>query len=354
MSMSRLYFLDGLRGLAALMVLFSHINVNFLQHTTKEFDVRFLHFFSDGQFAVILFFILSGFSLSIRYVNNLNAYGLRYLFAKIISRYFRLMIPIVVICVIAYILVINQLFFNLEAARHSPILSDWLGSFYNFSPSIEGLMKFSLFDVFLSYNKLTSYNSSLWTMTYEFLGSIMIFFIFYILKYIKYKKIFITFTFTFTFLSFPIYSCFILGMIMAYYQINYKIYNFRYFGFLFLSIIIYINSEFPFIIYQYSILMAFLLIFTVSNSSILKTFLSNEFFRTLGRISFSLYLVHLLIICSFSSFFFINQISLFSNLINSILIFSTTCILSIAFAFLLTPIDQYAIRFSDKIMKGII
>ncbi|WP_019915138.1 acyltransferase family protein [Paenibacillus sp. HW567] len=79
MSDSKLLYLNGLRGVAALVVVFSHYTLSFFPalHTGNTSDVYNsfelfvsgspLNVFYNGSFAVFIFFILSGFVLSYKY-----------------------------------------------------------------------------------------------------------------------------------------------------------------------------------------------------------------------------------------------------------------------------------------------
>jgi hypothetical protein len=63
-SAARVVFLDGVRGWASLMVVLSHLLPCFLAITTPAYRHWYLTFVSDGNFAVYIFFVLSGFALS--------------------------------------------------------------------------------------------------------------------------------------------------------------------------------------------------------------------------------------------------------------------------------------------------
>lgn len=70
----RINYLDSLRGIAALMVVIYHANCwldftkdKFIQSTTPS---HILNIFFSGNTAVALFFVLSGFVLSLKYVNK--------------------------------------------------------------------------------------------------------------------------------------------------------------------------------------------------------------------------------------------------------------------------------------------
>ena len=68
----RLRFLDGLRGWAAVVVLLHHVFIDglpangFMADRTLWAKV----FFVNGTLAVCVFFVISGFSLSIRYLDR--------------------------------------------------------------------------------------------------------------------------------------------------------------------------------------------------------------------------------------------------------------------------------------------
>lgn len=114
--MNRISQLDSLRGLAALTVLFGHY-LNVLPQIildTKSLDgyqginlIKYtpLHIFWAGYAAVILFFVLSGFVLSLPFYRENNKFS--YL-TFMIKRFFRIYVPYIVsvfIAVLAAILI---------------------------------------------------------------------------------------------------------------------------------------------------------------------------------------------------------------------------------------------------------
>jgi peptidoglycan/LPS O-acetylase OafA/YrhL len=164
----RFQFLDGMRGWAAVVVLLHHVFVDGLPANDVMADKTLWAkiFYLNGTFAVCLFFVISGFSLSIGYLRTGDERGLARMAA---GRYFRLALPIFVICAITYAL----LLFNIippGTLRPSP-----LDLFGTFTPTIEGLLGFSLVNAFVSHSSAENYNPPLWTMYYEFLGSFMVF-----------------------------------------------------------------------------------------------------------------------------------------------------------------------------------
>src|SRR5262245_25877272 len=164
----RFGFLDGLRGWAAVIVLFHHVFVDGLPANDFMADRLFWAriFLMNGTFAVCLFFVISGFSLSISYLRVGDDRGLARMAA---GRYVRLALPIFAICAITYLLLVLNII-PPAGQRPSP-----LDVFATFTPTVKGLLTFSLFGTFVSQSTAESYNPPLWTMFYEFLGSFMVF-----------------------------------------------------------------------------------------------------------------------------------------------------------------------------------
>src|SRR5262245_18101207 len=99
----RFLFLDGLRGWAAVVVLFHHVFVDGLPANDVMADKTLWAkiFLMNGTFAVCLFFVISGFSLSIRFLQTGDERDLARMAA---GRYLRLALPIFVICAVTYAL----------------------------------------------------------------------------------------------------------------------------------------------------------------------------------------------------------------------------------------------------------
>jgi peptidoglycan/LPS O-acetylase OafA/YrhL len=374
----RVYFLDGIRGWASFAVLLSHIIMCFLVLTTpllkydrerfmadissgEYLDILcgiFIKFITDGHLAVLIFFVLSGYALSVGQLNLEK----RKLAIAITSRYFRLMIPIFITSLIAYILLKLDLMYNLEVATTPEKSSDWLGTFYKFDASIKDVIKFSFYDVFFKYDVEKTYNSSLWTMPIEIIGSIMIYTylgIFRATEKINWKVI-LPLTFA-LFIFKPLYSCFLIGYIIA--EINKKYDDNDYLFFFkkninneIFFILIFLTSAILSTCYRdndcVTCLFASCIVFSVSFSKNLKLFFSNRLSNYLGRISFPLYLIQIPIICSLSSFLFLKLPTLgfnvfASNIINLFL----TIVVSLISATLLLPIETISIKYSKKIGK---
>ena len=155
---TRFRFLDGLRGWAAVVVLLHHLFVDGLPANSFMADRALWAkvFFLNGTLAVSVFFVISGFSLSIRYLETGDGRALGRIAA---GRYLRLALPIFAICAVTYVLLVLGLI-PPAAPRPSP-----LDQFLSFSPTIDGLLSFALLKVFVAYSGAESYDPPLWTMT---------------------------------------------------------------------------------------------------------------------------------------------------------------------------------------------
>ena len=125
----RIEFLDSIRGLAALFVLFSHTfsAFNWPASLIAKAHWPFISIFSSGVEAVAMFFILSGYVLSKPYVET--GYATRRIFLP--TFYLRRLIRIWPPWFFAFIISIfakNLLFFH---PATQPAVSKWLEGFWN-------------------------------------------------------------------------------------------------------------------------------------------------------------------------------------------------------------------------------
>lgn len=175
-------YLDGLRGLAAFIVVVSHFLIGFYPsfhtgnidtlRTNSGIEILFaktpLNLIYGGNVSVCIFFILSAYVLTYRFFRDNNE---NIIISSLVRRYLRLMPPVLFSITVAYCLMKLGLFYNVEASKVT--LSDWwLGSFYNFEPNFYEMIKQGLYGVFLEHSY--TYNSVLWTMYYEFYGSLIV------------------------------------------------------------------------------------------------------------------------------------------------------------------------------------
>ena len=372
---TRINYLDGIRGWASLAVLLSHIlmcflvlSTPFLQYneariakdisTYNYIDIIIgviLRFITDGHLAVLIFFVLSGYALS---AGNLNLHR-RNLALAATARYFRLMIPILFTSLIAYLLCKFNLMFNAEVATTPERSSNWLGTFYKFEPNIKDAIKFSLFDVFFRYDSSKTYNSSLWTIPIEILGSFMIYS--YLGIFRSTEKIHIKLAAMIAIALFainPLLFCFFAGYLISELNNNKSYGEFiwrpiqRWGNLISLAMFLacaFLSTFFRDNDFRTSIF-ASGIVLSISLSPTLKTFFQNKYSIFLGKISFPLYLIQIPIICSWSSYLYLKLPALgFSITTSNLINFISTIILAMVSAFILLPIEKISVRHSKKI-----
>jgi peptidoglycan/LPS O-acetylase OafA/YrhL len=172
--------LEGLRGVAALIVVIYHFMIAFypniafgansLQHMRFEDNLYGspLSVFLSGGFAVGIFFVLSGFVLSIGFFQTKDESIVKKLASK---RYLRLMLPALASVIISFILLSLNFDANRDpsvAITQSGVAGEW-----NFALNFFDALRQGTFGIF--FESVRYYNPVLWTMTYEFIGSFIVF-----------------------------------------------------------------------------------------------------------------------------------------------------------------------------------
>lgn len=322
----KLQFIEGIRGFAALIVIFQHLVLMFYP-TLYTGTVERSHFldpamehqiaisplsiFYNGNFAVCLFFVLSGFVLSYNYFQTNNS---RLLLEASIKRYFRLLIPIAfsIVFTIVLIAIFRPNTIYLEKFTYG---GDWLKGLFSEKPTFFGVLYNMFIDVFVTGNN--KYNPVLWTMGIEFLGSVLLFAVLMLSHSVRKKGIVLLAMALFlTFSGYYFYSAFFLGALISFgfvqktdeqkpkIWLNIVLLVFGlYFGsyptsWQYLKESIYLPLQFFEIsLMNFSLVLgSALLIFLASRSQIFQKVFSLAIFRFLGKISFSSYLIHLVIV----------------------------------------------------------
>ena len=91
-----------------------------------------------------------------------------------VARYPRLTLPILASCSLAYLLLAAGLMSNIPASVAAGT-ENWLGCHYRCPPSLPAMLEFSLYDVYLPGDNARSWNSVLWIMPIEIGGSFMVY-----------------------------------------------------------------------------------------------------------------------------------------------------------------------------------
>ncbi|MCW0233734.1 MAG: acyltransferase [Ferrovibrio sp.] len=176
--MRRILYLDGLRGWAALFVLFHHLLLTFApdgKETALHASpvVAPLGFLTDGPLAVAVFFILSGIVLTAA-VTAAQEKGLQLsLPALLLKRWLRLGLPI---CA-AGLLVLTLFVLNLDRsiaigwASESSFMREFFPPGYAPTPAL--ILREAFLSAFIG--PTPPHDPVLWTIRIEFAGSILIF-----------------------------------------------------------------------------------------------------------------------------------------------------------------------------------
>lgn len=312
----KLNYLEGLRGLSCMVVIFDHCVNEFMpsfrhmgsQGVTGWFKdviaMSPLNIIYSGLTPVFIFFVLSGYVLSYKFHETGNV---KYAFSGAIKRYFRLAGPVLGSMLFLYIVYRVSMAFGADGS----------------TLSLFDVFKESFIQVFFVGGSL--HNGPLWTMKTELIGSILVFALMLITNSSKWRA--------FTYLVSMVYFydsnflLFIFGMFLC------DVYTTGYLkGFVetqnkkilipLLLISLYFIS-YPTVrnhvevagIYRllnidihggegarfrlWHVTGVMLLFYCITNLSFLKEFFSKSFCLTLGRLSFSVYVLHYPVIIFF-------------------------------------------------------
>jgi peptidoglycan/LPS O-acetylase OafA/YrhL len=158
MADNRFYELDSLRGIAAMTVVFHHffmILPNIADNGKSLWLLKYtpLHLFWSGHEAVIFFFLLSGFVLSLQFFGKKVYYP-----GFIIKRICRIYIPYIAAVIIA--IICSQIFYK----GLNPALSSWFNSVWTTKPTA-GLVANHF--AFITNFDNGVFNPVLWSLVHE-------------------------------------------------------------------------------------------------------------------------------------------------------------------------------------------
>lgn len=182
MSSKRLDTLEGLRGLAAIVVMFRHCVLGFLPQLSGIFPNfprsealtgKPFFFALNGTGAVAFFFVLSGFVLSRSAFQTDSPVPI---LRGILKRWPRLALPATIATLFSWLLFRFDLYHYEQAGAISG--STWLKHFaYSANPPVNGTFSDAIGQgaIFTFVRGDATYDTSLWTMKYEFFGSFAVF-----------------------------------------------------------------------------------------------------------------------------------------------------------------------------------
>ncbi|MGJ5036966.1 acyltransferase family protein [Bradyrhizobium sp. HKCCYLR1023] len=284
-------YLDGLRGVAAVVV--------FIGHLLLSLFGAFWIF--NGRAAVCVFFVLSGYVLA-----DMIARSRMSLPAQVLRRYVRLAGPMLLTSAFAWGLLAVGAYRNAEAAAVTG--SQWLALWYQFEPSFTTMVWEAVYGAFIT--GTSAYNSNLWTMRPELIGSVFVFVIgsfsmtriwraiFYIALAIWFWSDYLMlFSVGALFFDFNSELCRLMRSTVL------RVVSLVAGLFFFIATERILNRlNFPHVdMMKWQMLSAVLIVAVVLTWPLVQRLIGGALGRTLGRISFTLYLIHLPIICSMTS-----------------------------------------------------
>ena len=330
----RISYLDGLRGVLAVIVFLHHFfyiyfpelifggdYASFSNSGTfgalKVFALTPISILYNPGFAIHFFFLLSGYVQTKGYYQSGEAAGIQ---RSLLKRYFRLALPTLVVVVLVFCAHKFQ-FIHKEQVAANVLNADWLKSMLPNTLNFSQLFKEGLFSCFVHNSR---YYQVLWTMPTELANSFLVLLLALAFNKLKHQTILtVSLLLVQFFVLQEYYSiAFVSGMLIARLQVQ----DIR-FGVLFsktwvkaLCVVLglYFGS-YPFTGYQgavansiyapisffetyphiisYFLGSTFLFLFLL-HAPLLQKLLSRKLFLFYGRISFMLYLLHFLLLLS--------------------------------------------------------
>jgi len=356
-----LEWLNGLRGIAALQVVLLHFfayfypafagtgtNGRYAEAGTSFYQSPFF-FLLDGYTAVHLFFIMSGFVLAMAFENDQRSFA-----GKIVKRSIRLALPTAMATLLSYSLfaaapTLSQLTYQITH-------SDWQNDIFHLKLDTVRMAKEILIsNIFVGYQGIsilkttpiadllqplaTSGNAPTWSLHIEFWGSMLLLALSSAKKSLP-KKYYIVMTLILILTAgTSFYILFLAGFLS--YQFRNQLSEKKYFGaaliaagILFpyfipkesLEILFEISSKTPFLHSEHPTelirtLSASIIFLGILQSGQAKRTLELKSFRWLGKISFSLYLVHFSLLFTLGAFVMLSSFPFIGYIPSSIITF---------------------------------
>jgi peptidoglycan/LPS O-acetylase OafA/YrhL len=334
-----LSYLDGLRGLAAGVVVLHHF-AGFFYPTLLSGDAYSAHLgggvevalasspasiLLGGNFAVCLFFVLSGLVLSEKFWRTRQWEVLR---SQACRRYVRLMLPVTFAALVALVLWVAGAYYNTEVAEIT--LAKHFGEYWAELPGWKQIVHDLVVGIPLGGE--SSYNPVFWTLSIELFGSFVVFTLLALFGSLRHRDW--VYSVAIAFLSVSELNFYYAGFILGVW-INDRRHNAALFeqapkswvGTLLLLAGVFFGSYptaelipvedtiYGFLqpqwlgneraIQVWHLMGAACLLLAVFALPALQRVLSTRWLRGLGAVSFSLYLLHFLVLGSFSSAVFL-------------------------------------------------
>jgi peptidoglycan/LPS O-acetylase OafA/YrhL len=376
--MHKIKYLEGLRGVAALIVVFAHLKLAYFQVEFKQWEItvnqlpiftvlkksifELTKFLLDANLAVWIFWMLSSYVISILFFKKNEDYD-KIIVGYFSKRYLRLLIPVLASVLFAYTLLQVGYIYNKPLSSIGEF--HWLNEFYSFAPNFLHALRSALYDTFFNYQAHTTYNSVLWSIQSEFLGSLFTFAIFGIIRHNKRRFL------LYGLIALVVYKLclfwlfiFIVGHVLCDYdfsdttnkyilwlkKVEERIHKH--------SLLVLICSVILFVFGRliltklhlradtHSLYLSIFIVYCCCRNSYLRKLFSSKIPMWLGYISFGLYLLHFPIICSLGSYLILENYSFNGKIIGALVALSVSLILSVPFT---KYIDKKGVKLANRV-----
>ena len=343
MQTQKLWHLEAARGIASVCVVLHHFTVGFcpaIRNPVSEGGVKFTPLFVllNGEAAVLFFFLLSGFVLARRFY---IAPSILDLCKSVLKRLPRLALPASISILMGYLILKFFPPYYVEAAAINGSL--WLKTFaaaqlpIPFEPSLWDALTQSI-SVFLKPWNFY-YNSNLWTMYFEFYGSMIVFGLAAVFIFKRQLALFAHLVAAIAAISTDAnFLPFVIGSLLALLRKPTWRSSGLTTGVIVLTAILFSLNE-----WWASLGGSILAMTLLLKSDMLATHLSGRLGVALGKISFPLYLCHTLVIVSLSSAVFLRY--------GIAAAFLSTILASLIISIPLVVVDHFWIRLINAVAK---
>lgn len=341
------------------MVFFGHLFGAFLLKTITGFDIpTYLFPLQDGVFAVNVFFVVSGYSLSIAYFQKNSTSPLAHMALR---RYFRLAVPVLASSFLSYILLSFGLMHNQDIVGIAAKAGQFMeAQYYHFDASWNSLLRFSLYEVFFCYQPNATFNTVLWTMGTEFMGSYLVFIMLSIFgessrRNISYAVVF------FFFIHFNSHmAAFIAGTFLAdIHNPDKSPHKNRTIAYILEASFLCVFATSLLLARHWQsnipglILAASAFVYCGERSFLLRKLFECRLAMFFGRLSFPLYLIHMLVICSLTSWLYGLMHGTFNEYVVVLICGTMTIFVCFYVSKIFYPVEKFSIdlgRYFSKLL----
>lgn len=323
-----IYWINGLRGIACIMIFLHHFLVGFfpatyygvgvVSHGNGAWDVFLsqspLGVFINGNFWVCVFCVLSALVQSYKIYHSEDLGELPYDMAK---RYFRLALPVFCVSCIVYLMLKLETFGNIQAGAVTQ--SPWIMSYYQVKASVKDVFLSAFVNVWTQGD--TTFSNAFWMLQYILWGSYLTYMLALVTRNRRPRILVLYLGLIVLFINRNVYmTAFVAGCFVAY-EMTY--YSGRFWDSLWLGVTELVAGLFmggyptgvaPSNIYRYltwmpyerwHILGALFFVLGIIHLKPMRQLLETRVSLFFGKISFAVYLVHIPVVFSLGTYAFL-------------------------------------------------